>query len=42
MSNLSTSASLNYNNKRKSIDRRYNAVLLNLDENKFDYKNNCL
>ena len=38
-------ASLNYNNKRKSIDFRYkthNTDLLNLDENKLDYKKNCL
>ena len=45
MSNLSISASVNYNDKRKSIDWRYrthNTDLLNPDENKFDYKKNCL
>ena len=41
----STSASVNYNVKRKSKDwhyRTHNTDLLNLDENKFDYKKNCL
>ena len=44
MSNLSISASVNYNDKRKSKDwhyRTYKTDLLNLDENKFDYKKNC-
>ena len=37
--------SVNYIDKRKSKDWRYrthNTDLLNLDENKFDYKKNCL
>ena len=45
ISSPSTSASVNYNDKRKSKDWRYrthNTDLLNLDENKFDCKKNCL
>ena len=45
MSNLSISTSVNYNDKRKSKDwhyRTHNTDLLNLDENKFDYKKNFL
>ena len=45
MSSLSTSVSVNSNDKRKSKDWHYgthNVDLLNLDENKFDYKKNCL
>ena len=41
MSSPSINASVNYNDKRKSKDWRYrthNTDLLNLDENKFDYK----
>ena len=44
MSSPSISASVNYNDKRKSKDLRYrthNTDLLNLDENKFDYRKNC-
>ena len=39
------STSVNYNDKRKSKDWRYkphNMDLLNLDENNFEYKKNCL
>ena len=42
MSSPSTSASVNYNDKRKSKDwhyRTHNKDLLNLDKNKFDNKN---
>ena len=45
MSNLSMSASVNYNYERKRKDWHYkthNTDLLNLDENKFDYKQNYL
>ena len=45
MSNLSRSASVNYYNKRKSKGwhyRTHNTDLLSPDENKFDYKKNCL
>ena len=45
MPSPSKSASVNYNDKRKSKDWRYrthNTEMLNLDENKFDYKKNCL
>ena len=45
MSSPSISASVNYNDKRKSRDWRYwtpNTDLLNLDENKFDYKKKYL
>ena len=45
MSSHSISASVNFNDKRKSKDWRYrthNMDLLNLDENKFDDKKNCL
>ena len=41
----SASASVNYNDKRKSKDWRYwthNTDLLDLDENKFDYRKNYL
>ena len=44
-SSLSIGASVNYNDKRKSKDwhyRTHNTDLLNLDENKFDYKRNFL
>ena len=44
MSNLSKSASVNNNDKRKSKDwhhKTHNTDLLNLDENKFDYKKTC-
>ena len=44
MSSPSMSASENYNDKRKSKDwlnRTHNTDLLNLDENKFDFKKNC-
>ena len=44
MSNLSISASVNYNDKRMSKDWRYrthNTELFNRDEDKFDYKKNC-
>ena len=43
MSSPSMSAPVNYNDKRKSKDWRYrthNTDLLNLDENKWDYKKN--
>ena len=45
MSSPSTSASVNYNDKRKSKEwrhRTHNTDLLHLDENKFDHKKNCL
>ena len=45
MSSPSTSAAVNYNDKRKSKDWRYrthNTDLLSPDDNKFDYKKNCL
>ena len=45
MSNLSISVSVSYNYKRKNRDwhyRTHNTDLLNLDENKFDYKKNYL
>ena len=45
MSSPSISASVNYNDKWKSRNwhyRTHNTDLLNLDENKFDYKKNCL
>ena len=45
MSTPSISASVNYNDKPKSKDWRYrthNTGLLNLDENKFDYKKICI
>ena len=45
MSRPSTSTSVNYEDKRKNKDWRYrthNTDLLNLDENKFDCKKNCL
>ena len=38
-------ASVNYNDKRKGKNwhhRTHNTDLLNLDENRFDYKKNCL
>ena len=45
VSSPSTSASVNYKDKRKSKDWRYrshNTNLLSPDENRFDYKKNCL
>ena len=45
MSSLSISASVNYNDKRKSKNWHYRANttdLLNLEENKYDYKKDCL
>ena len=44
MSSPSMSASVKYHNKRKSTDWRYktlNTDLLNLDENRFEYKKHC-
>ena len=45
MSNPSVSASVSYNDKRKSQDwhyRTHDTDLLNPDEDKFDYKKECL